>query len=203
MTAGRGRLMLVLFALLLPAGPAGAQVVTAGSERADTIFGSALGDVLAGSFNDDRISGFGGPGDDYLDGNRGDDGMVLGGDGEDRLTLQTSSDAEIHGCQTVVRPTRVDLPTEPLLFGSANGGFTTGGPTAGTSGSLAELLQNVLRGGPFRDHIIGTDLATEVLPSADVIDCGTGRDKAYVDSTDRVRNCEVLARSRMRVLRHR
>jgi Ca2+-binding RTX toxin-like protein len=48
---------------------------------------------------------------------------------------------------------------------------------------------DLMYGGP------GADLIVARGGSADVVDCGPGRDTVIRDSRDRVRNCEVVRRS--------
>ncbi|MBE2317396.1 hypothetical protein DVA67_015545 [Solirubrobacter sp. CPCC 204708] len=57
--------------------------------------------------------------------------------------------------------------------------------------------QDEIDGGAGRDAIDagrGNDLVHARDRTRDTIDCGTGRDRAVVDRTDRVKNCETVVR---------
>ncbi len=47
----------------------------------------------------------------------------------------------------------------------------------------------------------GNDVVIAMGGGGDDVDCGPGTDKAYVDRSDAVRGCEIVARTRTRVLR--
>ncbi len=85
-------------------------------------------------------------------------------------------------------------PGEDLLEGGRGNDTLRGGPG-----------NHRLNGGLHRDRVYagsGNDVVIAIAGS-DHIDGEPGRDKAYVDRTDTVRNCEVIARARTRILRRR
>jgi dipeptidyl aminopeptidase/acylaminoacyl peptidase len=81
-------------------------------------------------------------------------------------------------------------------------------PRIGIFVAPAKRLSNdcIIRGTRRADRIVGTSLPDAILAlagndivrtrdqSTDVVDCGTGRDTAIVDTTDRVRACERVLR---------
>ncbi len=68
------------------------------------------------------------------------------------------------------------------VYGNAGGDVLIDHPDKNT---------DLLYGGPGNDN-----LQTRDLPAVrDVLHCGSGRDKAYVDRLDQVRGCEIVRRS--------
>ncbi|MDQ3631096.1 MAG: hypothetical protein M3417_07495 [Actinomycetota bacterium] len=116
----------------------------------------------------------GGPGNDMVIAT--DARVVDCGPGDDRLVLRSKSRAQAIGCEAIELRPIVEVPTGALMNGNPHTGALVGGATAVAAGSLAALTQNVLRGGPNADHIIGTDLPTVLLPSADLLLGGPGND---------------------------
>jgi Ca2+-binding RTX toxin-like protein len=135
-------------------------------------------DLILGSDGNDTLVGLGG--NDHLEGENGND-LLLGGAGDDQLFGRTGDD-------------RLD-----------------GGPGRDTleGGRGRDVLRgregdDHLNGGLDADRIYGDegdDIVIAVGGGPDRIDCGPGTDKVYVDSADTATNCEVVARSRQRILR--
>ena len=135
-------------------------------------------DLLLGRAGDDVLSGLGG--NDHLEGDAGND-LLLGGADDDRLYGRTGNDR---------------------LNGGTGNDLLEGG--RGRDTLRGDAGNDRLNGGLDDDRIYGgagNDIVIAVGGGADTIDCGPGKDKAYVDRNDTVRNCETVAGSRKRILR--
>ncbi len=132
-------------------------------------------DLVFGKAGDDLIDA--GPGNDHLEGEKGDD-TLLGAEGNDLLYGRTGADRLYGGAG-------VDL----LEGGRGNDRLEGGSGSDGLNGGIGA---DRLSGGP------GDDRLTSVDGTRDVLDCGSGRDVATVDSHDRVRGCERVIRPRTR-----
>jgi hypothetical protein len=157
-----------------PPAPQGITVTAQTGDRADLGF-TRIGSLLLGGGDDGGIaygaSVFGGSGDDELRG-FGDGTLVAGGPGEDELWGIFGDQAMQGG------------PGDDLLVGGVGGDDLTGGPG-----------RDQIAGGFGRDRIAagpGDDLVRASDADRDVVDCGAGRDRAFVSRGDRVADCEVV-----------
>jgi hypothetical protein len=148
-----------------PPAPEGLLMVARTGDGADLGF-THIGSLILGSGNDAGIayaaSVFGGPGDDELRG-FGDGTLIVGGPGDDKH-LASFGDQIIQGG-----------PGDDLISG-------------GPGDDRAE-------GGPGRDSLAGgygDDTVWSFDPNRDTVDCGPGRDRAYVSRNDRVTGCEIV-----------
>jgi hypothetical protein len=148
-----------------PPAPEGLLMVARTGDGADLGF-THIGSLILGSGNDAGIayaaSVFGGPGDDELRG-FGDGTLIVGGPGDDKH-LASFGDQIIQGG-----------PGDDLISG-------------GPGDDRAE-------GGPGRDSLAGgygDDTVWSFDPNRDTVDCGPGRDRAYVSRNDRVTGCETV-----------
>jgi hypothetical protein len=149
-----------------PPAPEGLLMVARTGDGADLGF-THIGSLILGSGNDAGIayaaSVFGGPGDDELRG-FGDGTLIVGGPGDDKH-LASFGDQIIQGG-----------PGDDLISG-------------GPGDDRAE-------GGPGRDSLAGgygDDTVWSFDPNRDTVDCGPGRDRAYVSRNDRVTGCETVS----------
>ncbi|HEX8742320.1 MAG TPA: hypothetical protein VF712_04230 [Thermoleophilaceae bacterium] len=108
----------------------------------------------------------GGGGNDRLTGRSGDDRLV-GGDGRDRLAGGTGND-----------------------WIDAGGGGDRADGGAGEDFLIGAGGADALLGAAGDDVIVASD------GRRDKVDCGKGRDTAVVDRADRVRNCELVSRTK-------
>jgi Ca2+-binding RTX toxin-like protein len=139
-----------------------------GTPDDDRIDGTGFGDNLFGLQGDDRLNGL--ANDDCLFGGVGSD-RLAGAAGDDRL-LGDDEDGAVSG--------------NDRLFGNAGNDLLVGGPG-----------RDRLRGGPGRNRLrggLGNDRLNAVNGTRDRVNCGRGRDRARVDSIDRVRGCEKIRR---------
>jgi Ca2+-binding RTX toxin-like protein len=144
-----------------------------GSDGKDQVFAGAGNDTASGGIGADRVEGgngndklWGNAGADRLLGQTGDD-RLSGGDGDDRIDGKEGKDSLLAG------------KGRDQLMGGAGADNLKGGPGKG----------DVLDGGSGNDTIDARNHAR------DVVRCGSGRDTARVDRSDRVRGCERVIRS--------
>jgi Tol biopolymer transport system component len=169
-----------------------------GSRDADVLYGLAGNDVLEGAGGHDVV--FGGPGADRIlrawqaDGGPGND--RIGGDASaDQLVGGAGDDTISGGAGDDVLGALSPLPSSEAIRGDPGNDRLSGGPgndfLAGGPGN------DRLDPGPGSDTVSGGAGADTVLArdgSRDRIDCGPGRDVAYVDRRDVVRRCERVVR---------
>lgn len=140
--------------------------------RRCTEAGTEVAEMMLGTDGDDTCSG--GLGDDDLEGAGGDD-ILKAGPGNDRLFGRFGRD---------------------LLRGEAGNDELEGG--RGVDVLHGGAGDDQLNGGYGRDRLFGgtgRDRLTARGGGLDRLDCGPGRDVAFVDSRDRVRGCERVDRS--------
>jgi len=196
-----------------------------GGDGNDTLTGGNGDDVMAGGTGNDRLVGA--QGRDAMAGNDGDDTMVWNnGDGSDVMNGEAGDDTvEVNGAPGAgddfrvkpngkrVRFERLNLVAFKLDIGrSEHLDVNAGGGDDRIVGSkgLARLISSSFDGQDGKDRITGTDGADELIGgpgrdvirsrdrAADLVDCGTGLDLAIVDRRDRVRQCNVVVRVRVR-----
>ncbi len=129
--------------------------------------GTADGETIGGTIGGDKLLGLGGL--DRLLANAGDD-CAYGGDGDDRL-YGGEGDDKLKG-----------HAGDDRLFGDAGDDYLSGG--AGSDG---------IKGGPGTNRYFGHSGDDRIYAAngvAEQVNCGTGRDKAQVDSDDTVVGCE-------------
>ena len=141
-----------------------------GTADDDRLDGTALGDNL-----------FGLQGDDILNGQDNDD-CLFGGVGSDRMSGAAGDD------RLLGDDAGGGVPGDDRLRGNAGDDLLVGGP--GRDRLRGGAGRNRLRGGA------GNDRLNAVNGTSDLVNCGRGRDRARVDTTDRVRNCERVRRVR-------
>jgi Ca2+-binding RTX toxin-like protein len=196
-----------------------------GGDGNDTLTGGNGDDVMAGGTGNDRLVGA--PGRDAMAGNDGDDTMVWNnGDGSDVMNGEAGDDTvEVNGAAAAgddfrvkrngkrVRlqrinlvPFSLDIGTSEQLDVNAGGGDDR---IVGSTG-LARLISSSFDGQDGKDRITGTDGADQLIGgpgrdvirsrdrAADLVDCGAGLDLAIVDRRDRVRQCNIVVRGRVR-----
>ncbi len=167
--------------------------VQAGTNEADTLVGSAGGELMLGFLGDDTIGAdagddclFGHGGDDDLTGGLGDD-YLNGGNGTDGLTGSAGNDV--------------------LVDTSAGGGRIAGGGGRDTIRVRATTVRALVYGGAGADDITvgrgrasvsggaGADSISTRNKQRDVIGCGSGPDRVVVDRRDSAaRDCESVTR---------
>ena len=151
-----------------------------GTIAADTLLGTPAGDKLFGLAGNDLLTGL--AGDDCLFGGSGAD-RLLGGPGRDMLRGDDGNDVAVGGAGS-----------DSLLGGSGRDtlrGDDGNDPLSGGSGN------DKLTGGAGRNRYSagsGKDTVNARNGKRERVDCGTGRDKASVDLSDRVRRCELVRR---------
>jgi hypothetical protein len=149
-----------------------------GTRAADRLFGTAGGDLLIGARGNDLLRGRGGA--DCLRGGRGRD-RLEGGDGDDRLNGGPHADVLAGGAHT-----------DRLEGGEGADGLAGGrGVDRLAGGAGADRLAgdggvDAHRAGAGADRVSAADGRREL------VDCGTGRDRARVDRRDRVTRCEQV-----------
>lgn len=132
-------------------------------------------ETLLGTESADACTALGG--DDDLEGRGGDD-VLDAGDGADRLFGRFGADRLLGG------------PGRDELEGGRGPDLLDGGDS-----------DDALNGGLEPDVVFGgdgDDTVTARGGGSDYVDCGPGRDTAYVDSKDRAVRCERVLRSRAR-----
>jgi hypothetical protein len=173
-----------------PPAPEGLLMVARTGDGPDSGF-TRIGSLMLGSGQDFGIayaaSVFGGAGDDEVRG-FGDGTLVVGGPGDDEH-LATFGDQIIQGG-----------PGNDFVYAGIGNDRAEGGPgrdqIAGGHGD-DELSggpgNDLLAGGYGSDDIeagAGDDVVWSFDPNRDNVDCGMGRDRAYVSRNDRVTRCE-------------
>jgi beta-lactamase regulating signal transducer with metallopeptidase domain len=132
--------------------------------------GTARADSVTGTDADETFEGLGG--DDTIGGGPGRD-TIRGGDGGDTLRGGDGAD-EIRGG-----------PGRDTIGGGAGADVIAGGDGADT-----------IQGGAGRDTVnagAGDDIVRVWADGTpDVVDCGSGRDRAVIDSTDSATRCETV-----------
>jgi Ca2+-binding RTX toxin-like protein len=130
--------------------------------------GTAAADVLRGTAAGDNLFGLGG--NDVLNGLAGDD-CLIGGPGNDRLNGGTGADKLTGGSG------------RDRLSGGAGNDRLSGG--SGNDVLVGGAGRNTYSGGAGNDTIKAKN------GQVDKIDCGKGRDVAFVDRRDKVKHCEI------------
>ena len=125
------------------------------------------------TFADKPLLRSGGPGNDTLSGGPGNDN-IFGGPGNDRISGGRGNDILSGGRGNDVIS---GGPGNDTLSGGPGNDVIYGGPG-----------NNTIHGGPGTDTIHARD------GHRDVVDCGPGRDVAFVDPVDLVRGCERVIR---------
>jgi Ca2+-binding RTX toxin-like protein len=183
-----------------------------GGDGDDTISGGSGNDLIEEKgFGDDKLLD-GGPGDDVIRGGRGSDQLILGADGNDQLFGETGAERIIGG------------PGDDLIDGGRAGDRLEGDEGNDTikgdagrdhlhahegndrldGGSDGDTLD----GGPGNDDLIGgsapdvihagfgDDVIRAADDSADIVECGPGKDTVYVEadapSRDALSDCELV-----------
>ena len=137
--------------------------------------GTAGNETMLGSEAAETCTGL--AGDDDLEGRGGDD-VLDAGEGDDRLFGRFGADRLLGG------------PGRDELEGGRGADLLDGGD--GDDALNGGLEPDVVFGGPGADTVLARGGGT------DYVDCGEGRDTAYVDSKDRAVGCERVLRSRPR-----
>jgi Ca2+-binding RTX toxin-like protein len=192
-----------------------------GADGNDVIDGGDQADLLSGGNGNDQLTpddnpagtrddAQGGPGDDVMTWNPGDDDDINeGGDGNDTVVVNGASGAErftvkpngqrVAFDRTSPAPFNVDIGTSENLQVNAGDG---GDRITGANG-LAALIKSTFNGDNGNDSIKGTD-GEDTLNGGggldvirandradDQVDCGARVDVAFVDRRDSVRACEI------------
>jgi hypothetical protein len=141
---------------------------------ANTVTGTARGELLSLGRFGDRLFGVGG--EDKLYGGRGDD-CLYGGTGNDLLRGGIDRDRLYGG------------PGNDLLDGYADGDRLYGG--LGNDTLKGGSGVNTYQGGPGRDYVDSFNGRLET------VDCGRGRDRVVADKHDTLRHCEKVSRKHL------
>lgn len=181
--------------------------VAYGRRGDDGVSGNAGDDVVRGGPGNDTVFGRGG--DDKLSGNAGDD-RVIGGAGADTMLGRRGGDRLAGGAGAdVIR----GHAGEDRLFGGAGDDGMSGNADddqvrggvgddrifgrGGDDGLSGNAGSDVLIGGAGSDRLYGRsgdDVIRARDGQRDLVHCGSGIDRAVVDSFDVVRACERVAR---------
>jgi Ca2+-binding RTX toxin-like protein len=166
-----------------PQGPAPATAcanVQRGTPRADRLFGTGAGDLLIGGRGNDLLRGRGG--EDCLRGELGRD-RLEGGAGADRLLGGVAADTLVGGTGN----DRLNAGAgSDQLAGSRGTDVLAGG--SGADRLAGDGGVDVHRGGSGNDFLSAAD------GNREIVNCGSGRDRARVDRNDRVSGCERVVR---------
>jgi Ca2+-binding RTX toxin-like protein len=186
-----------------------------GGDAADLLTGGLGNDQLTGDNNpaNTRDESRGDAGDDLMiwnpgdgsDLNEGGDGNdtaeVNGGDADERFTVKPSATAgRVQFDRVDPGPFNIDIgTTETMLVDAAGGNDRIKG-----SKGLAGLIAGTFNGDAGNDRVKGTDGedslsggdGRDILrardKAEDLVDCGAGRDIAFVDRRDFVRGCNAV-----------
>lgn len=148
--------------------------VVAALEGDDFVSVKASADCVSAGAGDDEIDTSGGP--DRVNGGAGRDRVVSGGD-SDVINAGTGNDRIYSDRHRLLGATLLEGGGRDVIDGGkGNDTIETGG------------LRDRISGGAGRDRILvrGGD--------SDVVDCGGGRDTVRADSSDQLRDCEVIRR---------
>jgi len=161
-----------------------ATIVVTGGRRFVT--GTPGRDVIVGGAGGETIDGRGG--NDTICAGRGRD-TIRGGAGDDRLLGEAGNDVLLGGAGN------------DDLRGGAGDDRTGGGNGRDRvdGGSGKDLLDEARLGGRGADRLFGgldADRVRAIDRTADVIDCGFGRDRLEMDRRDRQTRCERIRRAR-------
>jgi hypothetical protein len=175
-----------------PPAPEGLLMVARTGDGPDIGF-AHICSLILGSGDDFGIayaaSVFGGPGDDEVRG-FGDGTLIVGGPGDDKHLA-------FFGDQVIQAG-----PGNDYVYDGAGNDRAEGGPgrdQVGGGRGDDELSSgpgnDFIAGGFGRDDIeaaAGDDEVWSFDPNPDTVDCGPGRDRAYVSRNDRVTGCETV-----------
>jgi hypothetical protein len=175
-----------------PPAPEGLLMVARTGDGPDIGF-THIGSLILGSGNDAGIayaaSVFGGPGDDDVRG-FGDGTLIVGGPGDDEH-LASFGDQIIQGgsgndfIHTGIGNDRAEGgPGSDSVSGSHGDDELSGGP--GNDGIGGGYGSDGIEAGAGDDEVWSFD------PHRDTVDCGPGRDRAFVSPNDRVTRCETV-----------
>jgi plastocyanin len=142
-----------------------------GTAKNDTIRGLGGNDTLRGLAGNDLLDG--GLGNDTLDGGAGFD-VLIGGRGNDKL---------------------IGGPGNDSLNGGAGDDSVSGG--TGKDKLIGGAGKDNLNGGPGKDSFAGgpgNDTINSKDGLAEVVKCGSGRDKVKADKSDKLSGCEKKMR---------
>jgi Ca2+-binding RTX toxin-like protein len=156
--------------------------VRRGTRLADRLFGTGASDLLIGGRGNDLLRGR--AGNDCLRGERGRD-RLEGGDGDDQLLGGDDADVLAGGAGA----DRMDGGTGADKLGGGSGADVLAGGS-GPDRLSGDAGVDVHRAGPGNDVVSAADGHREI------VDCGSGRDVARVDRSDRVSHCERVVRVR-------
>jgi Ca2+-binding RTX toxin-like protein len=138
----------------------------------DLLTGSGGPDTMFGLGGNDVMFGLGG--NDLMDGGAGDDNLD-GGKGRDKLKGQKGDDSLTGG------------PGNDILIGGPGKDKLNGG--AGNDTLIGNGGKDSLVGGPGNDTINSRDGVAELVK------CGSGKDRVKADKKDRLSGCESVRRS--------
>ena len=160
-----------------------------GSDFGDNIFGFAGNDILNGLAGNDCLIGGagndrlnGGDGNDTLEGNAGVD-IAAGGNGRDRANGGSGRDRISGGAGN---DNLNGLSGNDSLSGGTGNDRLSG--STGNDKLTGGAGKNRYSGGP------GNDVVNARNRRVEIVDCGSGRDRATVDRRDRVKRCERVRR---------
>jgi hypothetical protein len=172
-----------------------------GTSGPDKLVGTAAGDWLTGAAGNDSIRGLGG--DDCPTGGPGND-TLSGGAGKDRIRGEAGKDV-LSGGADDDRFMRGGSGADVLRGGSGNDGMAGGTGADRLSGGPGDDYLSGGRGpdrvtgGAGRNRIFGRS-GNDVIGARngvrETVSCGTGKDRAVVDASDRVLGCERVRRPR-------
>ena len=183
----------------------GVDIISGGSGN-DTLLGFGGNDKLSGGDGDDLLQGddlFGPAGNDTLDGGNGDDDEYAYGGNDTFLewAAVNGGDLLVGGAGTdlasyALRSTALKLTLNGLYDdGAAGEGDRIGSDVENLTGGkgadllIGNALANLLTGGIGKDTLkglAGADTFQTLDKLVDVLDGGTGTDKAHRDSIDKV-----------------
>ena len=196
LTPGLGLLVLCAMAFT-PLALAQDSVALFGSDRDDTLTGTAAPESIYARAGNDRIDGAGG--DDELDGGPGAD-VLIGSDGTDAVSysgpapISITLDGQPNDGATG-EGDNVATDVEDLFGGDGPDRLSGDGGSNTIDGGGDD---DRIDGGPGRDALFGgdgDDTITSQDNQVDRIDCGAGSgDRADIDAQDATVGCERVAR---------
>jgi hypothetical protein len=187
------------YTVVLPEGPCQGSLLRNGTSAADSLTGTATGDLIYGGDGDDVITGragvdclFGEAANDRLFGNEERD-WLWGGPGQDRLFGKAGPDR-----------LRGEADDDYLSGGDDDDGLK-GGP--GRDTLRGQAGDDYLSGGDGDDRLSGgagtnsyfgregDDVVYAQNATAESVHCGRGADRAYLDEADEAFGCERVRRA--------